>query len=464
MNTPIWATEADIEAARCGYPDIQGYERPWKAKLIKALPFTQKTKSVKNGVVLGVNPYTNDILMHDGPENVLVMGPPRCGKIVSTIIPTSLLWQRSFFSFEQRSDLWEITAAHRKNTLGQRVLKFSPQQSDSAKWNPVEEIRWGTEGVFGDLCIFVDSIIHAPKQMLKQKLSVADAIYDQASSYLLVLVTYLYVADPLLKGTCPCMSDILTFIEGKQADEIFGLLQSCDGILAMLQLSFSSSIFLESFWENEDSWGKDVPWDDIVHVLEAALEPYRRSWAKENTSSSDFHIMDLFDVNHPLSIYYCLEGAWDFRGIASLFVNMLLYKSSSTGNDYEKLLIMLDDVSELSLMGIMDTAFKLSTEFGVRICLVVHDTKQLEGLFGRGNQIAQHCGVHVYFRTDPFCGESTLAAIPNLSVGKVITPEELLRLDLDKVIVFIEGHQPILARKLRYFDNPWLKKMSEVKL
>ena len=30
---------------------------------------------------------------------------------------------------------------------------------------------------------------------------------------------------------------------------------------------------------------------------------------------------------------------------------------------------------------------------------------------------------------------------------------------LAKETVFIEGHQPILARKLRYFDNPWLKKM-----
>ena len=45
MNSSIWATNANIEAAGCGYPDLPGYERPLGAKLSDALPFKQKTKA-----------------------------------------------------------------------------------------------------------------------------------------------------------------------------------------------------------------------------------------------------------------------------------------------------------------------------------------------------------------------------------------------------------------------------------
>ncbi len=451
MNTSIWSTNADIEAAGCGYPDLSGYERPLGAKLSDALPFMQKTKAVKNGVVLGINPFTNDIMMHDGPENVLVMGPARSGKSINTTIPTSLLWQRSFFSFEKSSDIYYATAAYRKNILGNEVLKFSPLRDDSAHWNPFGEVRLclGSDAMSADIRIIAESIIYCTWTGL----SLMDHIHQKAASFLSAIIAYFFAVFDY-RGI-PFMSDIVNFVFDNDAEKISLLLQSsypCPDSYP------KASSFLQ---DNE------VPSDDMLQIIKDALKPYSNSMVDQNTRSSDFRLLDLIDSYERLSLYYCLDCQWQYKGIASLFVNLMFYKFSLTINPKENLskcLVMLADAVELSYLPLFNSAFLSSMDHGVRTCLEISYFEQMEKLFGSENQIAQHCGVHVYFKPGLCSDESTLTAISNLSVGKNFSPDELLRLDLDKVIVFIEGHKPILARKLRYFDNPWLKKMSEVKL
>ncbi|MBR5162579.1 MAG: type IV secretory system conjugative DNA transfer family protein [Schwartzia sp.] len=310
----------------------------------------------------------------------------------------------------------------------------------------------GPEAASADIRVLADSIICC----MDTGLPAIDSLHQQAASFLAAIITYLFAVSDYVHGI-PAMSDILKFISDKNVAEVVALLQS----------SFPSDNCLPEVSTFLDL--NEMPSDDVIQIMKEVLKPYSIPAVDFHTKTSSFHFSDfimseapLSESKTPLSVYYCLDGQWDYRGIASLFVNMLFYKlslSSITKEHQSKCLVMLDDSIELSYLPLVESAFVTSAAHGVRICLMMQNNKQLEGIFGRENQIAQHCGVHVYFRTDPFRGESTLAAIPNLSVGKVITPEELLRLDLDKVIVFIEGHRPILAHKLRYYNNPCLKKI-----
>ena len=95
-----------------------------------------------NGVVVGRNPFTNEIMLHDGPEHIFLAAPTRSGKGVGIIMPTAITWHNSAFFFDPKQELWIHTSGYRKRVMGQKVMKFEPLCTDGsgARWNPYTEI------------------------------------------------------------------------------------------------------------------------------------------------------------------------------------------------------------------------------------------------------------------------------------------------------------------------------------
>ena len=91
-------------------------------------------------------------LRHNGPEHVLCYAPTRSGKGVALIVPTLLSWGESAVITDLKGELWELTAGWRKRHANNRVLRFEPASSSGgAHWNPLEEIRLGSEHEVGDV-------------------------------------------------------------------------------------------------------------------------------------------------------------------------------------------------------------------------------------------------------------------------------------------------------------------------
>jgi type IV secretion system protein VirD4 len=98
------------------------------------------------GVIIGVNPYTNELLRDDGPTHIFLMAPTRGGKGIGAIIPTLLTWIHSVFVTDVKGENWEKTSGYRKKVMHQKCIKFAPLENDgsSARWNSLAEIRLGT--------------------------------------------------------------------------------------------------------------------------------------------------------------------------------------------------------------------------------------------------------------------------------------------------------------------------------
>jgi type IV secretion system protein VirD4 len=90
-------------------------------------PFGTKTKTV--------------YLRHSGPEHILVFAPTRSGKGVGIVIPTLLSWSESVLVHDIKGENWALTSGFREKVLKQRCLRFSPSETDSARFNPLSEIR-----------------------------------------------------------------------------------------------------------------------------------------------------------------------------------------------------------------------------------------------------------------------------------------------------------------------------------
>jgi type IV secretory pathway TraG/TraD family ATPase VirD4 len=103
-----------------------------------------------DGVYIGgwVDPDTNRFvfLRHNGPEHVLTIAPTRSGKGVGLVIPTLLSWKSSVVVTDLKGELDALTSGQRAKSLGNLVMRFEPAAAEgSCRWNPLDEIRMGTE-------------------------------------------------------------------------------------------------------------------------------------------------------------------------------------------------------------------------------------------------------------------------------------------------------------------------------
>ena len=90
-------------------------------------------------------------LRHAGPEHVLCYAPTRSGKGVGLIVPTLLSWKQSVFVTDLKGELYELTAGWRHEHAHNRILRFEPAAAaGSCCFNPMEELRIGTEHEVGD--------------------------------------------------------------------------------------------------------------------------------------------------------------------------------------------------------------------------------------------------------------------------------------------------------------------------
>src|ERR1700747_1415113 len=131
------------------YDDVHGSAR-W-AKL-RDLHATGLVKSV--GVYVGEwkNGQKIYTLRHNGPEHVLCYAPPRSGKGVGLVVPTMLTWPHSAVVTDLKREIYELTAGGRGTHGNTRILRFEPASSThSVAFNPLDEIRMGTDHETGDM-------------------------------------------------------------------------------------------------------------------------------------------------------------------------------------------------------------------------------------------------------------------------------------------------------------------------
>ena len=91
-------------------------------------------------------------LRHNGPEHVLCYAPPRSGKGVGLVVPTMLTWPHSAVVTDLKREIYELTAKlarHRRNKPYPPIR--TGQLDASVPFNPLDEIRIGTEHETGDM-------------------------------------------------------------------------------------------------------------------------------------------------------------------------------------------------------------------------------------------------------------------------------------------------------------------------
>ncbi len=295
-GSAAFATAEEIESAGLG---MYGDKKSRKIK--------------KSGVVVGVNPYTKKLMLHDGVEHILLVAPTRSGKGVNTIIPTGLVWQHSIFFFDVKEELWQATAGYRQKVLGQKVMKFAPLVNDgsSARWNPLAEINFRTAEEISDVAMIVGIMVKPDGE----KSGGGDSAFWDNSAAALITGVIMHLMYKHYKENLrlPCPTDIMSFLSSPDMElkELFTYMKNYPHISPEEFLELPDEKGIPRKNPLKEIYGEYVqnlrPFSRIFKnkgiknledVRQAILEYMKKQeidWEADDDSTNPFHIL----LTHP---------------------------------------------------------------------------------------------------------------------------------------------------------------------
>ena len=483
-----WANSSDIQAAGL-MPRTLSF---WQF-------LTGKQAAASSGVYVGAwidRKGRQHYLRHNGPEHVLCYAPTRSGKGVGLVVPTLLSWGHSAVITDLKGELWSLTAGWRRQHAKNKVLRFEPATaSGSVCWNPLDEIRLGTDHEVGDVQNLATLIVDPDGKGLESH-------WQKTSQALLVGV----ILHALYQGKAQGTPATLPAVDAMLADP------NRDTAELWMEMTTNSHVNgqVHPVVGSAARDMMDRPDEEAGSVLSAAksyLALYRDPIVARNVSRSDFRIKDLMHHDDAVSLYIVTQpnDKARLRPLVRVMANMILrlltdkmdFKDGRPVARYKhRLLMMLDEFPSLGKLDIMQESLAFVAGYGIKCYLVCQDINQLrsrETGYGHDESITSNCHVQNAYppnrvetaeHLSKLTGQTTVAKEQITTSGRrtsallgqvsrtiqevqrpLLTPDECLRMpgplkseagDIVKagdMVIYVAGYPAIYGRQPLYFQD-----------
>lgn len=337
-------------------------------------------------------------LRHNGPEHVCAFAPTRSGKGVALVIPTMLSWPHSVVAFDQKGELWALTAGWRQRHAGNRVIRFDPTDvtGTGARINPLSEIRIGEPQEVGDAQNLAMIIADPDGQGLN------DHWMKTGHAFLTGIILHcLYKARD--DDRVATLTDLSVFLSDPSRT-------MDDGLQEMLHYRHTPQGTHATIAQSaRDMLNREDRERSSVHSTTVSfLTLYRDPVITQNTAVSDFAIADLMNHADPLSLYLVVRPSDKdrlrplIRIILTQIVRRLTEKMDfddgrSVPHYQHRLLLMLDEFASLGKLPIIEEALAYLAGYGIKAFLIVQDLAQLHKVYTRDESIISACHVRTAF-------------------------------------------------------------------
>lgn len=382
-----------------------------------------------------------------------VIAPTGAGKGVGIVNATLLGgWRESCLVTDLKGELWDITSKYRQDILGQMVMKFNPTvlHRQNVRWNPISEIRWGTEHEMKDVSNLAEVLVPRGK---------GEPFWVNSAKRLLsAVIIYLKYHDmknprPVEKeGDSPyhetSLKDVLTFFAGVVVEDPNNIKESEKKRIKSFQESLSHIIEHEKMLpisipkKNSDGTYemhhigtdeidciaprvsansiypnihptvlitfleyKDMAYNTfsgIVTSITTPLAPYAEPILAHNTSTCDFHVTDLIRSDKAATLYIVLplEDQTRVAPLFNLLVDMLMKKATADGNNANKhkILLLLDECANFGKIESLQTMITAVRSYGIQLMMIFQGRSDIERVYGKENSILNNCSYHIYLK------------------------------------------------------------------
>ena len=328
-------------------------------------------------------------LRDNSNTHLLCFAPTRSGKGVSLILPTLLTnHEKSFFCYDIKGENYSLTSGWRE-AAGNRIVKLELASQDSHKYNPLDEIVYGSPTFTQDVQNLATILTERGDGKNK-----SDHWESKARELLSALIIYT-LEDKWRERSLYFVGNLLTDPEKDLDETLEHLIETCAHEDAKNILASTKNT-------------PDKERGSIVSTLQKTFELFKDPVIRENTSSSDFTINDLVNGDTPLSLYFIVQPN-DFSRLSTMvrvFVTQLLNKlicgmefesGSSRQKNKHELVLMLDEFASMRYMPIIEEGLAYIAGYGVRAYLIVQDLDQITKYYGKENGVIGNCHTQIAF-------------------------------------------------------------------
>lgn len=486
-----WANERDIRASGLLAPRLYMSRRLTRFLTRAGL---LKSPRRRDGIYVGAWRVKGRLhyLRDCGPGHVLVFAPTRSGKGLSVIVPTLLTWRHSALIHDLKDELWPLTAGARKR-MGQVCMRFAPslREQGLARFNPLAEVRLRTSREIRD--------VHNIVRMISDPYGKGPpSHWDRAGDAALTgfILHQLYEGHaPTLAGVEARLSDPGQSIE-KTIEELMRAEHDPQGVMgwrdprgtptATHPVVARAMRSLLNKAEKERS--------AVISQIVELLALYRDPIVAANTAVSDFQIADLMNHRQPVSLYIHvpLADQESLTPLTRLVLSQVLHRLTerldrhdglSVPSGKHPLLMAIDEFPTLGKLELFAKSLSLIAGYGIRACLAAQDLTQIYEAYGRNESITSSCDTKVALTPNnietaeelsKLVGSASVrhahrtssangTSVSESEVGRpLMTPEEVRRLGVDEILIFARGQRPVRAALLRYYEQPYFKRLTTI--
>ena len=431
------------------------------------------------------------LLVYKGNEPAIVVGATRSGKGAGHVVPTLTAWPESAFVYDRKGELWEITVDRRKTFS--HCIKFDPTDPNTIRWNPLFEVRKGRMEV-ADIQNVVGILVD-PLGLKAGDLNFWD---QSAASFFTALILHVLYT---------CEDD------RKHLAEVRRMLTNLEPTLhAMLNTKhrYRPDAFASDGYARDDA-GDRIPeihpevrlgaqalalMDDrvksnVIATMQASVALWADPLVEYATSTSDFVIGDLVCSQHPVSFYLQTPQAHADRlaFLVRVFTRQTLNSQMET-IDFDgrgrrkrhKMLMLLDEFPKLGALPFLENAAGEMTGYGITLHLVCQSFNDVFSKYGERTALFDNMHITACTATsepasirkiieragksremrESYSDPRGLKLGGHRSVSRseqqqyILSEEDVRGLDAGKQYVFVNNCKPIVADKLRYWEEPVL--------
>ena len=403
----------------------------------------------------------NDAKGWRGGHHLVVAGT-RGGKGVSAVIPAILDHKGSVAVLDVKGENFAVTRRHR-STLGRKVVVLNPFgviEESKDQFNPLTYIR--PDHMARDIAVLADGLVkpesgdgaHFSEMARKLVAAAIEIVFTQEDPDRRNLVN---VADLLLSAnleeTLKAWAENSEFVGHRPS-------QAAATILGT--------------GENERG--------SILSALSKAFDWMKYDEMRSFLSGSSFKLDDLINNRVDLFIVVPLDQVKDQEVFMRLFVNLVLgtvVRQDGKRKVKAPILLMLDEFVRMGRMEQIMNIANVAAGVGIEAMFVTQDTGQVEQAYGKydarsifGSCItkrifnindietaewaARHLGDSTVYSQQVREGKSASDGMEysySEQRSKLMTPEQIMGMASDDVLLLIGNHSPLRAKQNLYFKS-----------
>lgn len=434
------------------------------------------------GLPLGRRMDDGAMLRYAGDAHLITVSPTGGGKGTSAVVPALLSHPGSIIVPDVKPELYAITERHRRTIQPDaEVVCIDPwnQVGGDDGLNPMDFIDPSSEDALDDAEMVADMLVAVAEQGGNNK-----HWNEEALAFLTGLVMHVKTTCPPEQQNLPEVRRLLMLPRGTD-DEPGAFEQMLADMLenpAIYNLIKQKAAAITQKSSNERS-GVISSAQEHTHFLDS---PRIRRVLSRTTFN-----LDLLKTG-TMTLYVVLPARrlTRYARLVRLVVGTALQRISSiAGQPKHKILVLLDEFTQLKRLGPVEEAFRLMRGFGVQFWLFLQDLASFEEVYPKvWKSYVANAGVLQAFGTNDVdtaeylsrrIGETTVfvesenrsrgistGKMDNVQEGagqttaekgrRLMMADEILRMNPEEgmQLIFVQGRDPVLARRIVYYTDP----------